>query len=166
VQNTNCYTHLVLIYLIINYCLFYGVLGCKCSKCIYRNQYNLHSMSLNPHVIFVFFKQCKWSNVAVKLGGHSSHEENSETLSTILLFFSQTQLNPWFQKKILIILSYFIIHIYYLLSKDDFWWSLHCLHVIKLGTKYSSSEQFSGVINVIISLLEKQNFTKLQIVIN
>lgn len=56
-------------------------------------------MSFNPQVTFVFFKQCKWSNVAVKLDGHGSQEENSETLPTILLFFSQTQLNPWFTKK-------------------------------------------------------------------
>lgn len=72
---------------------------CKCRYVIYHNQYNLRSMSFNPHVTFVFFKQCKWSNVAVKLDGHGSQEENSEMLSTILLFFSQTQLNPWLTKK-------------------------------------------------------------------
>jgi len=55
-------------------------------------------MSFNPHETLIFFKQCKWSDVAVKFDGHGS-QENSKTLSTILLFFSQTQLNPWFIEK-------------------------------------------------------------------
>jgi len=55
-------------------------------------------MFFNPHETLVFFKQCKWSDVAVKFDGHGS-QENSKTLPTILLFFSQTQLNPWFTEK-------------------------------------------------------------------
>lgn len=50
-------------------------------------------MSFDPHVMLVFFKQCNCSSDTIEFGGHIS-QENSKPLVTILLFFSQTQLNP------------------------------------------------------------------------
>lgn len=50
-------------------------------------------MSFGPQVMLVFFKQCNCSRDTVEFGGHIS-QENSKPLVTILLFFSQTQLNP------------------------------------------------------------------------
>lgn len=56
-------------------------------------------MSFDPHVMLVFFKQCKRSNDAFIFDGHGLQENSSENLPTILLFFSQTQLSPLFTKK-------------------------------------------------------------------
>lgn len=77
-------------------------------------------MSLDPHVTLVFFKQCNCSRETVEFGGHIS-QENSKPLVTILVFFSQTQLNPKFAtKKIILIIINVSKNNYYLRSIDDF----------------------------------------------
>lgn len=86
-------------------------------------------MSFDPHVTLVFFKQCKRSNDVVVFDGHGSQEENSETLSTILLFFSQTQPSPLFTKKNINFINklrMFITYDLWMISGDH-----HTVHIIK-----------------------------------
>lgn len=73
----------------------------------YKHKNNLHSISFDPHVTLVIFKQYKWFIVTVILDGHGSQEVTSKPLLMILLFFSQMQCNPFKTKnKVLLKISY------------------------------------------------------------